>query len=160
MNIFYLDSDPWRAATYHNNAHVIKMILESAQLLSTAHRVMEPGLSARKCYRATHINHPCAVWVRASRENYKWLVDLWVNLNKEWQFRWNHKRNHLSIEKHLHFLYQPPHKLSYAPFEPPPQCVTEACKQPDTVKAYRTYYAMEKWHLADWGRRGTPLWWQ
>jgi hypothetical protein len=41
MNIFYLDKDPIKAAEYSCDKHVVKMILESAQMLCTAHRVLD-----------------------------------------------------------------------------------------------------------------------
>ena len=95
MNIFYLHNDPKTCAEMHVDKHCVKMILEYAQLLSTAHRVLDGtlnvGLSAsgRKktsyvlmdqresvLYSATHINHPSAIWVRQSDKNYDWLFSL------------------------------------------------------------------------------------
>ena len=89
MNIFYLDSSPELAATYHCDKHVVKMILESAQLLCTAHRVldgkkvfeehngkfkdryrMSNGALEIALYEAAYVNHPCAIWARESYENY------------------------------------------------------------------------------------------
>jgi hypothetical protein len=101
MNIFYLDHDTEKCAEYHVDKHVVKMILEYCQLLSTAHRLsdglQEPGFSKTGrnvkrwrlldnrdsvLYQATHVNHPSAVWARASRENYLWLADLLNKLSK------------------------------------------------------------------------------
>ena len=95
MNIFYLDHDVNKCAEMHNDKHVVKMILEYAQLLSTAHRVCDGTIldtfsktGRRKkvwaladnrdtiLYSATHINHPSAVWVRQSSANYGWLYQL------------------------------------------------------------------------------------
>ena len=92
MNIFYLSNDPAECARFHNDRHVIKMILETSQLLSTAHRVLDGTLSVGRSasgrkktsyvlmdqrepvlYSATHINHPSAIWVRQSYANYVWL---------------------------------------------------------------------------------------
>ena len=99
MNIFYLDHDVTKCAEMHNDKHVVKMILEYAQLLSTAHRVLDGTIcdgfsdSGRRkktytlsdsrndiLYSATHINHPSAVWVRQSDTNYKWLQSMLVTL--------------------------------------------------------------------------------
>jgi hypothetical protein len=81
MNIFFLSEDPYEAARMQVDKHVVKMILESAQLLSTAHRILDgddqgvlPDFETRLFYRATHKNHPSAKWIRESVENYNWLV--------------------------------------------------------------------------------------
>ena len=106
MNIFYLDRDPERAAQYHCDKHVVKMILESAQLLSTAHRVLDGVMVGGKSktgrnvkrwslnnefdsvyYSASHINHPSAVWVRTSPMHYIWLHNLFNFLLEEYTFR-------------------------------------------------------------------------
>ena len=107
MNIFYLDRDVTKCAEYHNDKHVVKMILEYAQLLSTAHRVLDgkeyiDASSGRKIkrwrledtslegclYKATHVNHPSAVWVRQSNNNYNWLVCLFQSLLSEYTHRY------------------------------------------------------------------------
>jgi hypothetical protein len=76
MNIFYLDKSPYTCARYHCDKHVVKMILETAQLLCGAH--WATGGTAQ--YKPTHLNHPCAIWVRKSLSNYKWLCELGFNL--------------------------------------------------------------------------------
>jgi len=107
MNIFYLDNDPKVCAEMHNDKHCIKMILEYAQLLSTAHRVLDGTLSVglsetgrkqtryvlpdnreSKLYVATHINHPSAIWVRKSYANYVWLSKLLTELCREYTYRY------------------------------------------------------------------------
>ena len=108
MNIFFIDPNPTQAAEWMVDKHVVKMILESAQLLSTAHRILDgveyqgqsqSGRKARRwklldqrenvLYSATHINHPSAVWCRASVENYNWLVDHFYALMGEYTYRYN-----------------------------------------------------------------------
>jgi hypothetical protein len=108
MNIFYLSQNPVECAQMHNDKHCVKMILESAQLLSTAHRVLDGvetvGLSQSgrkkkiwklandkldtKLYSATHNNHPSAIWVRQSKNNYVWLFNLFCSLIVEYQHRY------------------------------------------------------------------------
>jgi aspartate oxidase len=86
MNIFVLHKDTRKAAQMHCDKHVVKMILESAQMLSTAVRMN--GIDAG--YKLTHRNHPCNIWVRESLSNWQWLKSLACELNTEWQFRYNH----------------------------------------------------------------------
>ena len=86
MNIFYLDKDPKKCAEMHCDKHVVKMILEYAQLLSTAHRVLDGNEWADHVglYKATHKNHPSAIWARESAGNYFWLNKLFQELCKEY----------------------------------------------------------------------------
>jgi len=107
MNIFYLDNAPKLCAEMHVDKHCVKMILEYAQLLSTAHRVIDGTLvdgyskTGRKqkryvlsdsrdttLYSATHINHPSAIWVRQSEQNYRWLFTLFCELLDEYTHRY------------------------------------------------------------------------
>jgi len=85
MNIFYLDHNPVLCAQYHCDAHVVKMILESAQLLSTAHRETDSPY-ADFCYKSTHKNHPSAIWVRESTDHYSWLFELFKELSNEFVY--------------------------------------------------------------------------
>ena len=78
MNIFFVDQDPIAAAQALYDTHVVAMVRESAQMLSTAHRVL--GEPHDALCKATHINHPCSVWVRANVDNYYWLFDHFVGL--------------------------------------------------------------------------------
>ena len=153
MNILYLDECPVRAAQYQHNKHVIKMTLESAQLLSTAHVVLD-GIQVG--YRSTHRNHPSAVWVRKSVYNCNWLYDHMIALGCEYSNRFN--RVHKTITFLAVTLQDPPHNIPTLPFVPPPKCMPDQYKQGTTVEAYRRYYQKEKIWDAKWGKRGAPDW--
>ena len=86
MNIFYLDHDPRLAAQYHCDKHVVKMILESAQLLCTAVNIRAGGQVSP--YKTTHVNHPCSIWVRQNSANAMWVWYLLCYLNAEYSFRY------------------------------------------------------------------------
>ena len=148
MNIFYLDRDPQRCAAMHCDKHVVKMILEYAQLLSTAHHEID-GVPSIDCYKATHKNHPSAVWARENRSNYQWLWQLLSNLLQEYTFRYGkiHKTESSGIFWALKTL---PHGLKGGKFTDPPQCMPDYCKDDDAVVAYRTYYIKEKSYMAKW----------
>ena len=91
MNIFYLDRDPKVAAEMHCDKHVVKMILESAQMMSTAHRVLDGDTYAddKKLYKMAHKNHPSTIWVRSSSRHYDWMFQLWVHLLAEYTARYD-----------------------------------------------------------------------
>ena len=178
MNIFYLDHDVIKCAEMHNDKHVVKMILEYAQLLSTAHRVLDgvelSGLSdsGRKkkfwtlgdsrdytLYKATHINHPSAVWVRKSAQNYMWLAEMLEVLCGEYTYRYGkvHKVERDGLMQLLKNGF--PKNLPIAPFtEPTPAMPDDVKIIGDSIKSYRNYYINNKAHLANWKKRTTPEW--
>lgn len=154
MNIFYLDSDPRLAAQMQCDKHVVKMILESAQMLCTAHNLLNPQYPAP--YRSTHINHPSNVWVRSNVTHYSWLLRHFIALCGEYNYRYNkiHK-----TQQYSDFLIWFPTGLPYGEgFTPPPQCMPDEYKLPDTVEAYRKYYKYGKAHILKYTRREAPAW--
>jgi len=157
MNIFYLDKDPVVAAQMHCNKHVVKMILESAQMLSTAHRVLDGDEHADNVgmYKMVHRNHPSSIWVRTSDANYAWLYKLYGALLREYTYRYN--KCHAS-EQLLYKLWVRPRNLLHGDFTSPPQCMPDYCKNDDTVFAYQNYYILEKSSFATWKRRDKPEW--
>ena len=183
MNIFYLDNDPVRCATYHNDKHVVKMILEYAQLLSTAHRLLDnfgivtyKGPNGRNrsdhllpndeknqiLYRATHKNHPSAVWCRASNENYEWLYKLFMALGDEYTYRYSSGGGvHKSIALLASHLEDAPENIPVVGFtEPTPAMPDEYKVEGDSISSYRAYYIGSKQPLAKWSKRGAPFWWR
>ena len=141
MNIFFLDFNPRRAANYHCDKHVVKMILETAQLLYCAHWMTNPSLLPETAYRKTHPNHPCAIWVRESLPNYTWLCELGVALCEEYTFRYSktHKTEH-----HIRWLSENPPALPNIGVTLIRQAMPGEYKRPNPVDAYRTYYIENK----------------
>lgn len=141
MNIFYLSHDPVKAAQVQYNKHVVKMILETAQLLCTAHH--ELGSTINIPYKATHKNHPSAIWVRSSAEAYMWAYEHMLALGAEYTKRYG--KEHLTIAKCRDLLYTLPLGIPNIPFEQPPQCMPDQYKvDGDSVAAYWNYYENEK----------------
>lgn len=154
MNIFVLHKDPKMAAQYMVDRHVIKMILESAQLLCS---VFPEGKAP---YKRTHYNHPCAKWVRESKQNYLWVVDHALALNEEYRYRWNRSRNHASV-KVIQWCAERMNELSFARVNRTPfvLAMPKACRVEDPIEAYRRYYRKHKAHIAVWKNRTQPEWW-
>lgn len=152
MNIFVLDRDTQTCAQYHNNKHVVKMVLESAQLLSTTMNLT----GGAGPYRTTHKNHPCTKWVRNSRENYTWLCDLFDSLLVEYTFRYDkiHKCSAYAETFRQHTFSLP--SVGLTPFV---LAMPVIYHSNDAVQSYRQYYMAEKSHIANWGRRAIPYWW-
>ena len=155
MNIFYLDKNPKVAAQMMCDKHVVKMILESAQMLSTA-LDGDKKADSRGLYKMAHKNHPSTIWVRASSENYRWLWKHFDALLKEYTHRYG---KHHATERLRNVLFMPPLNIDiHAPFTEPPQCMPEICKGEDTVLAYQNYYIIEKSGFARWTNRTAPTW--
>lgn len=164
MNIFFLSMDATEAAQMQGNKHVIKMILETAQMLCTAHRVLDgdpknkfklPDAREDTFYKATHRNHPSAVWARTSIENYNWLVDHFEALLKEYTYRYD--KRHAS-GRLLYDIQSPPKNLTAWDFTTPPSCMPDEYKIGDLVANYREYYRKAKTHLHQWKVREPPQW--
>lgn len=166
MNIFLLSLCIKKCAKYHCDKHVVKMILETTQLLYTAHWVLNSHESIRQTitnkekltpYKPFAKNHPCGKWVRECQCNYKWLVKLGLELCKEYKKRYS--KTH-KCEKHLEWLKLniPNYKnicekeeITILPQAMPDQYKTKNPKNNnDIVEAYRRYYINEKYNFAIW----------
>jgi hypothetical protein len=176
MNIFYLSFDPRTCAAEHCDKHVVKMIVEYAQLLSTAHRVLDGIPYAEKTannrnikrwrldkpredilYKASHINHPSAVWARQSSSHYKWLFDLFQHCCIEYTRRYGkyHKTEDLAG-----YLWRYPDNLLKSGWVDPPPAMPDKYKVPgDSIQSYRNYYIGDKVEFATWKSPSTPPLW-
>jgi hypothetical protein len=174
MNIFYLDTDPAIAAAMHCDKHCVKMILETAQMLCTAHRVLDGDTVAdqKGMYKTAHLNHPSTKWVRGSPLQYEWTYNLFKFLCDEYTSRYD--KVHLTDKKFRKILSTPPFNINaqvmymfhdggrpyiLADYTQPPQCMPDQYKTPDdAVKAYRDYYIGEKSKFAKWAYCPAPGW--
>ena len=181
MNIFYLDKDPIKAAEMSCDKHVVKMILESAQLLSTCHRVQDgqeyydktkngrkikrwlhpnPNVEAT-LYKAGWIKHPSTIWLFESAYNYIWLYRHFMALNEEYKKRYNHTDDHVAVQKLGQLLKFPPKNAQYNKIgTDATPAMPEHCKiSGDSVASYRRYYILEKNRFATWKSPAkTPEW--
>ena len=144
MNIFALHTDPEIAAILHCDKHIVKMPLETAQMLSTI---------CGGPYKPTHANHPCTVWARASTANYSWLWQLGVALSQEYTYRYGKTHKCQAI---IELLSEPPTNVPAGRRTPFAQAMPPECQHTDAVLAYQRYYAAHKQHLAAWKFRPKP----
>jgi hypothetical protein len=154
MNIFLLDKNIRKCARYHCDQHVIKMILESTQILSTV--LHSNGMQTP--YRPSHQKHPCVIWTGQSLQNWLWLRELVFQLNDEYKYRYNSLVNHKSYEiaKKLEVPSLPILGLLEHP-----QIMPEEYKVPrNPIKAYRNFYIFNKSRFATWRKRKAPEWYK
>lgn len=156
MNIFALSDQPRTAARFHCDKHVVKMPLETAQLLCTAHRILDGADAQAELYKATHVNHPCAIWVRASMGNYIWTYMLFDALGKEYQHRYG--KTHKSWRDLRGPLAKVPENIPQNGRTPFALAMPECYRHADPVEAYRAYYRQDKAHLHAWRNRDVPEW--
>lgn len=181
MNIFVLSESPSEAAQYHCDRHVLKMIIEYAQLLATAHRILDgtekrvtyltkAGTKRTKkvwvhpdpefdagLYAATHVNHPCAVWARDCDSNYAWLRSCWASLVREYGKRYS--KSHKTWITQQNFLMHRPMNIRCTEMRTPfPLAMPDEYKTMDPVDSYRRYYLGDKSRFAKWAHSPVPDW--
>lgn len=154
MNIFVLDLEPKKCAEYHCDKHIVKMILETAQLLSTVCR----SFGIDYGYKLTHKNHPCSIWLRESYKNVEWLWKLGIELCHEYQKRYKKQHKSFNIIQYtplndLYEIMENKDKMTNFKLAMPDQYKTD-----DPVLSYRQYYINEKKNIAKWKFTETPDW--
>jgi len=187
MNIFYLDYDPVKSAEYHLEKNVVKMIIEYAQLLSTTHRLLDGAQFVEKkyvngslparyrslkrwklddereniLYKATHINHPSAVWTRSHAINYNYLYKLFCAVCDEYTYRYG--KIHMTDTKLRNILRKEPDNIYFDNktkiWLGPTPAMPDECKiDGDYLASYRKYYIDKKVSMAKWTKRQPPQW--
>lgn len=179
MNIFVTDKDPVVAAQNQCDKLLIKMILEQAQLLCTAHRmlagqeysdvisghrktawILHDIVADSVLYRATHHNHPCSMWIRASDDNYKWGYQHFVAMCDEYTHRYN--KVHKSDTRLRQILADFPNAITLGPLVKFVKCMgasPESLAIEDPIEAYRHFYQTKQTRFKMiWTNREKPEW--
>lgn len=152
MNIFVLDEDPVIAATMACDKHVVKMVLETAQMLCAT--AIAKG--HKMPYAATHKHHPCTLWAGRSQSNWDWLIGHGLALCAEYTVRYGKVHKSQQIIEHardINILFDEQQLTPFAQAMPPQY------RNDCAVTAYRAYYMGEKARFATW-KTQTPNWWR
>jgi hypothetical protein len=153
MNIFILDNDVKKCAQYHVDKHVLKMVVETSQLLCGVHWV----LGNEAPYKLSHKNHPCAIWARESLSNYVYLCELGFELCNEYTYRYG--KRHKSLDVILWCIINRPN-IPDKGFTEPAKAMPDEYKVDDVVQSYRNYYMGAKSGFAVWKMRDIPHWYK
>ena len=159
MNIFYFYDCPIASAKAQPDKMLVKMPLETAQMLCTEHREVDGDeyADANGLYKRAYWNHPCTIWTRKSKGNYQWLYDHFLALGDEYSFRYNKK--HKSVNDLYILLSELPKNIPLKTMTPVAQAMPDQYKDDDPIKAYRNYCINEK-DYAKWEKgRNKPKWW-
>jgi hypothetical protein len=154
LQIFVLSINPRRSARMLSDKDIIKMIVESSQILSSCHHIYNSRYK-NKLYKKIQIIDPYVIWVCKSKSNYLWLVEYLDELYKEYFFRYNKKHKSKEIFK---FLKKVPKNLLDIGLTKFPQALPEKYKSKSAITAYRKFYASEKIYSAKWNKRKKPKW--
>lgn len=155
MNIFILDKDLKKNAEYYCDQHLVKMILESAQLLSSV--VLIKGGSSP--YKLTHKNHPCTKWLLENGLHWDFLISLVTALNEEYKRRFKHDENHKSFDVILSLI-----KPNYEKNSPIKEYIVvtdkiERLTLNKTISSYRKYYKKKSMEFnMRWSNISKPKW--
>lgn len=178
MNIFFLDDDPYLAATYYGDKHVGKMLIECCQMMSQALRNNDLLKLSHigTVYAPTHERHPMTLWVSQAQATYRWTYEHAIALAQEWVHRYGKPHGSASMLTTLGVgLTAMPKGTGW---RNPPRCIPDEYKadyefhekqrrqrpwafgmdQPCHVVSYRDYYANDKRHLHTWTNRDKPRW--
>lgn len=175
MNIFYISVDPVECTKWMINRHVVSQTKETAQLLSTAHRILDgteyigksktgrnvkrwrlPDEREQHLYSATHVSHPSAVWCRATNNNYIWLVDHFDALLNEYTYRYGKVHKCAAL---MPWVRNPPSNIPVGNLTPVTPAMPDEYKVPgDSVASYRNYYRIAKARMHEWKNREAPEW--
>lgn len=135
MNIFVTSPSPIESAKFLDDKRVVKMVLETAQMLSTA--ITECGGTG--FYKTTHRNHPCSVWARTSSTNYDWLRRHFKALCKEYALRYG--KTH-KCESYMQDIQEGLRYIPFGELTDFPNCTTY--KKEEIHTAYQRYLN-DKW---------------
>lgn len=181
MNRFRIEETPKKSAESHCDKHVPKMVVEEAQMLSTAHRMLDgtielrPSKSGKRMvkywkldddredvlYKAVHMNHPCTIWSRQTKGNYLWAYELFVALCDEYSYRYG--RIHLTDHLLRWDLKEPPKNIDQSmevtPFPLAMGSNPECMFPEDPIKSYRLFYQtkQDRFDMV-WSKRPVPGW--
>ena len=181
MNIFILDECAVKSAQLQCDKHVVKMIVESAQMLSTAHRMLDGTMERRPSksgkmmvkywkldderenvlYKAVHTGHPCTVWTMESNNNYNWHYVHFVALCEEYKYRYG--KTHATDTLLRDALKTPPRNINvgYLTRKPLAMKSNPECMFEDVVKSYRAFYQtkQDRFKMV-WTKREVPDWFE
>ena len=162
MNIFFLSTDPVKAAQMACDKHVNKMIVESAQMLANAYSLEVltsddcPKTQKSNNRKHSYLHHPMSKWVLYSHSHWNWLLNHAISLCKEKFYR---QQKYHFTEQFINWCKNNIPSLPIMGWSKPPLCMPYKYTNTDTIEAYRDYYWGEKRKFAVWTKRQKPEWW-
>ena len=172
MNIFFLDENPRIAAQSLCDKHVVKMVLETAQMCCTAMQLNFELTPLPSTYKPAFVNHPMTKWVGETDENMNWALLHGICIGDEYTYRYGkkHKSQQVLLDIQDHYFPILNDLFYYNRYgieiSEPPLCVPDHCTagpggyRMNYVDVYRKYYNLHKSHLLTYTNRDKPEWLQ
>ena len=154
MNIFHLDKNPIKCALYHCDKHVVKMILETSQMLSTAYQ--KHAGENDSLYKSAYPNHPMTLWVGETYKNFGWTLLLGEALGFQYTHRYNKRHKSMRIIDYFFKNLDWKDKIPKGEQTSPPLCMPDEFKCDDHVQSYKNYYINKKKSFAKYTNISTP----
>lgn len=161
MNIFVTNEHPKLAAESLDDKRVIKMVLESVQMLCTA---MNYHGATQAPYKSTHVNHPSNIWARATRGNFMWLY--WHATELMNQYEYAYDKMHKCTD-YMDLIFEAARFIPDGGITPFANCAANSEKGvsykhlTDVTEAYRRYL-VDRWNgdmrKPTWKNRNMPFW--
>lgn len=137
MNVFVCDYDPIVAAKSLADKHVVKMVVETTQLLSTACHLQ--NISFEGQYKATHKHHPCLIALLEQPAFLQWTIAHGVALCHEYTERYQREHKSEQIMAYAAKHLQTDHCIVMSDFDTFPRAVFDEFKTLPVVDAYRAH---------------------
>ena len=154
MNIFHLDKNPIKCALYHCDKHVVKMILETSQMLSTAYQ--KHAGESDSLYKSAYPNHPMTLWVGETYKNFGWTLLLGEALGFQYTHRYNKRHKSMRIIDYFFKNLDWKDKIPKGEQTLPPLCMPDEFKCDDYIQSYKNYYINKKKSFAKYTKVDTP----
>lgn len=159
MQIFILDNNIRLNAIYYCDKHVVKIITELCQIMSTVYRKHSSNLLMPDfIFKSTHEKHPCVLWCGKNISNFCYCIELSEALYNEYQYRYNKPEKHTRAKQIIDYFKMIIPALPCEPLSLFAQAIPEQYKSDNAVESYREYYRKEKSHLFKWTKRPIPEW--
>jgi len=159
MNLFFIDRCPIKSAQQLCDKHVVKMVLETAQMCSTAMHEWGFARHLKHVYKSAYKNHPMTVWVRENDANMLWAVLHGLAIGREYKYRYGKDHKSTTILQNIAgYMFHDNFDEDYTLHTEPPQCMPDEFKCDNYVEAYRAYYRTDKAHILNWTNRPQPDW--
>ena len=141
--------------------HVVKMVLETAQMCSTAMHYWDQAKYMDHVYKSAYVNHPMTVWVRDNIHNLASAVIHGLDIGREYTYRYGKDHKSTKVLEEISDVFR--NRLIWADentslHTEPPQCMPDEFKCDDYVEAYRAYYRKDKRYILQWTGRPVPEW--
>jgi hypothetical protein len=161
MNIFVVDEDPVLAAGMLPDKHIVKMPLETAQMLAIIYSphyhdiapLFKADGTVYNTKKGAFKNHPCTKWAAATKHNIAWLIEHGLALCHEYTYRYGKVHACQNTIEMANIYWSGACSNKHSPFVRAMPDEYKLDTSIDTVTAYRMYVASKPWAAGNYLRK-------